>query len=277
MNEDKKRGKFLAKLRKDKKLKQSDLAKMINYSDKSISKWERGICFPKDTDVLIKLADIFNVSLEELLDGEYSDIEGKYTPKSINKFLNFLIKYRLLFIIIFIILLVLLIFFYYFVINFKSLNDRKVYDKDNINEISNYEINFSNNLDEENNSDNDNSKIYITPDNKRKDESTINNILLNEGFTYEELDVCKTLNENTIIYFYFESDTFKVYDYSNDENLIVTGSLYYDNFIVEYFDGYEFKYNTFENIDFINCNIEICDDYLDYAMYINYIKKLILE
>ena len=35
---------------RDNHLKQSDLAKMIGYSDKSISKWERGKCFPKDTE-----------------------------------------------------------------------------------------------------------------------------------------------------------------------------------------------------------------------------------
>ena len=42
MNDDVRRGKFLARLRKDKNLKQSDLAKLIGYSNKSISKWERG-------------------------------------------------------------------------------------------------------------------------------------------------------------------------------------------------------------------------------------------
>ena len=97
MNLDKKRGKHLAELRIKNNLKQSDLAKMIGYSNKSISKWERGICFPKDTKVLIELTNIFNVSLDELLQGEDSDIEIKIIPQSKNKYLNFIIKNRVFF------------------------------------------------------------------------------------------------------------------------------------------------------------------------------------
>ena len=78
MNDDVRRGKFLARLRKDKNLKQSDLAKLIGYSNKSISKWERGECFPKDDEVLLKLSEIFDVSIEEILQGEPTDIEDNY-------------------------------------------------------------------------------------------------------------------------------------------------------------------------------------------------------
>lgn len=47
-------------------LKQSELAKMINYSDKSISKWERGEGLP-DLKATIKLCEIFGITIDDML------------------------------------------------------------------------------------------------------------------------------------------------------------------------------------------------------------------
>ena len=55
--------------RKEKKLTQAKLAEKIFVSEKTISKWENGNGFP-DTTLLLKLCDIFNLSLNELLSGE---------------------------------------------------------------------------------------------------------------------------------------------------------------------------------------------------------------
>lgn len=66
-----KRGKFLLECRKKKKLSQDELGEMISYSRNNISKWERGVSFPSDPNVLEKLADIFDVSIEELMYGEH--------------------------------------------------------------------------------------------------------------------------------------------------------------------------------------------------------------
>ena len=52
--------------RKLNNLTQSELAEKINYSDKSISKWERGEGIP-DIFVLMKLAELFGVSANDLL------------------------------------------------------------------------------------------------------------------------------------------------------------------------------------------------------------------
>ena len=52
-------------LRKEKKLKQSDLAEKIGYSDKTISRWENGSTIP-DIVSLCVLADFFGVTLEDL-------------------------------------------------------------------------------------------------------------------------------------------------------------------------------------------------------------------
>ncbi len=56
----------LAKYRTLMGLKQTELAKRINYSDKSISKWERGEGLP-DLKATKKLCDIFGVTIDDML------------------------------------------------------------------------------------------------------------------------------------------------------------------------------------------------------------------
>lgn len=58
-------GKNLLKLRKDKKLTQLELAEKFNYSDKSISKWEKGESMPS-VEVLCELANFYGVSMDDL-------------------------------------------------------------------------------------------------------------------------------------------------------------------------------------------------------------------
>lgn len=40
-------GKLIAEMRKSKKLTQNELANMLGVTDKSVSKWENGLSFPK--------------------------------------------------------------------------------------------------------------------------------------------------------------------------------------------------------------------------------------
>ncbi|MBQ3668622.1 MAG: helix-turn-helix transcriptional regulator [Clostridia bacterium] len=56
----------MANLRKKNKITQAELGEKLSYSDKSISKWERGEGTP-DLSVVIQLADIFGVSVDEIL------------------------------------------------------------------------------------------------------------------------------------------------------------------------------------------------------------------
>lgn len=58
-------GKNLLKLRRGKKLTQLELAEKFNYSDKSISKWEKGESLPS-VDVLYQLAKFYGVTLDAL-------------------------------------------------------------------------------------------------------------------------------------------------------------------------------------------------------------------
>ena len=59
-------GKNLATLRKAKGLTQQDLAKQINYSDKSISKWELGYALPS-VDILKDFAQFYGVTIDYLV------------------------------------------------------------------------------------------------------------------------------------------------------------------------------------------------------------------
>lgn len=56
----------LVELRKKHNLSQEELAEKLGVSRQAISKWERGEASP-DTDNLIELAKIYNVSIDELL------------------------------------------------------------------------------------------------------------------------------------------------------------------------------------------------------------------
>ena len=56
-------GKNLSSLRKAHKMTQAELAEHLNYSDKAISKWERGESLP-DADSLLALANLFGVTVD---------------------------------------------------------------------------------------------------------------------------------------------------------------------------------------------------------------------
>lgn len=65
----KKIGRFIAELRKEKGMMQKNLAEKIFMTDKAVSKWECGYSLP-DNSVMLKLCDIFGISVNELLSGE---------------------------------------------------------------------------------------------------------------------------------------------------------------------------------------------------------------
>ena len=65
-------GSYIAEKRKKLGMTQKQLAEKLGKSDKSVSKWERGICLP-DVSVYLELCEILGISLNEFLAGE--DIE----------------------------------------------------------------------------------------------------------------------------------------------------------------------------------------------------------
>lgn len=59
--------KNLTMLRKNKGLTQVELAEMLNYSDKAVSRWEHGETLP-DINVLYELCDFYGITMNDLVD-----------------------------------------------------------------------------------------------------------------------------------------------------------------------------------------------------------------
>ena len=65
----KKIGSFLKELRKEKDITQEQLAEKINVSGRTVSRWETGSNMP-DISLLAELAEFYDVSIPEIIDGE---------------------------------------------------------------------------------------------------------------------------------------------------------------------------------------------------------------
>lgn len=61
-------------LRKSKKLTQTEFAEQLNYSDKTISKWENGDAVP-DVETLYDISKLFNISIDDLLNKNLQDTQ----------------------------------------------------------------------------------------------------------------------------------------------------------------------------------------------------------
>ena len=71
----------ITELRKQKKLTQAEFAERLNYTDKAISKWERGESIPS-IEVLKQIADMFGVKVDYLLqEGSFIDKQDLVLPK----------------------------------------------------------------------------------------------------------------------------------------------------------------------------------------------------
>ncbi len=68
-------GANIAELRKKNGLTQAALAEQLNYSDKAVSKWERGESVP-DIPTLIQLAQLFGVSVDSLIGLTETPVQG---------------------------------------------------------------------------------------------------------------------------------------------------------------------------------------------------------
>ena len=69
-------GKFILEQRKKMGITQAELAAQLAVTSQAVSKWERGLGIP-DIEILKKLSEIFNVDIDELLEGN-----KKNKPKS---------------------------------------------------------------------------------------------------------------------------------------------------------------------------------------------------
>lgn len=231
-------GKFIAKLRNEKKLTQEELAEKLYIDKRKISRWECGNSIP-DFDMLIKLSEILDVSLYELSICKRIENES-LNRKIINKFKSIkdLKKYngkaKLKFIIIFILLIVLIISTSYTIKNNNTVSiyeinslDNKYYLEGNYIHVDNYNLFYIKNFSIKDNIinykycnyelySNDTRILVINNDNKRQTD-------LSHKTTYFEITTNKLLNNNLSLK--IKCDKNKEYDFKINLNKIYSNSL----------------------------------------------------
>lgn len=79
----------LKKYRLLNKLTQEDLAQQIHITRQAISRWENDLSEP-DLTTLKKMADLYNIQLEELVNGNIYDYETKHNQLKFYYFLSIL-------------------------------------------------------------------------------------------------------------------------------------------------------------------------------------------
>jgi len=72
-------GNHILTLRKSSNLTQVELSNLVGVSHQAVSKWENGECLP-DIEVLLKLAKVFNQSVEKLLLVEPASTKSNVKP-----------------------------------------------------------------------------------------------------------------------------------------------------------------------------------------------------
>lgn len=82
--DNKKIGKLIAKLRKEKELTQQELGDKVGVGFRAVSKWERGLTLP-DISIINELSKILGISSDELLSGELKKKPDKIKSSSLNK------------------------------------------------------------------------------------------------------------------------------------------------------------------------------------------------
>ena len=80
-------GRFIRDLRKKANMTQKELGEKLNVTDKAVSKWERDLSCP-DINTISKLADVLDVSVEELLKAKKQD----YSNNKIKDLINLILK-----------------------------------------------------------------------------------------------------------------------------------------------------------------------------------------
>lgn len=85
--------KNICDLRTEAKMTQLALADVLNYSDKAVSKWERGESVP-DIFMLKRIADYFGVSVDYLLEADHSEsIQNKIAQRKMSARNRFVISF----------------------------------------------------------------------------------------------------------------------------------------------------------------------------------------
>ena len=132
----KKIGKFICLLRKEKQLTQEQLAEKLGVSINAVSKWERGLSFP-DVSLYKDLCKELDINIEELINGEKSKSSTAKEKAILNvvKTNKNEKKKRNIIIIVFTLLITLLIIFGLIIYEYKSREVEDFYER-------NYQLTF---------------------------------------------------------------------------------------------------------------------------------------
>lgn len=121
---------FIKELRMEKGLSQEELAKALYVHRTTVNKWENDNVIPLN-DKLLLIADYFDISVDELLNGKRSDINTASSTRnnSIVELIKFKTRSQKLYIYSVLVILILILCFlaYYFISNYNSVKLYRVY------------------------------------------------------------------------------------------------------------------------------------------------------
>ena len=86
-------GKFIKKLREEKGLSQNQLSEIVHVTRQAVSTWEVGRSLP-DSSILLELSKLFDVSINELLQGEKNYNNSSKSQKLENVTLSLVDSYN---------------------------------------------------------------------------------------------------------------------------------------------------------------------------------------
>lgn len=88
-------GRQIKRYRTDLGLSQDGLAREIHVSRQTISNWENDKSYP-DVDSLLRLSQLFQVSLDSLIKGDLEEIKARIQPEDIQRFERLSVIYAIL-------------------------------------------------------------------------------------------------------------------------------------------------------------------------------------
>jgi len=128
-----KSGQFISELRKAKSMTQADLGAILGVTDKTVSKWERGVNIP-DILMIREIAKVFDVTADEILAGEKDSTE---TSAILKVYRNKKFRYAM-FGIITVVFISLMVLSAYFTNNFDKSKIYRFYQVNKDYELSGY-------------------------------------------------------------------------------------------------------------------------------------------
>lgn len=262
----KERGKYLKKLREAKGLSQKELADKLNYTRQNLSRWENGVSFPNDSEIINKLATFLDISVEDLTK------QPEELKKSTQKDYKYL---KISFIILLIVILI--ISFIIYLIKYQKIYDIHFDDYFSGVYAITYKERYINIYNIKEIKEYKNIYLYTVYNNEEK--SIINtsdkNINIHENSISDEYNL-KYINKCGIhLIVYFNDNSYQKYDYyPNEKEYDKTCDYDFKYTRYNYLNDYGFKYDGSSYNYILNDNI-VNYDGSNYRAYIN--KNDILE